>query len=194
MSQEPSQSTGNEDPSSGTKPTGPGWNCPNCGVRVPGNFDVCWKCLGTQSGEQAEDAGQCPPVPPRPESNAGPVPSPTGRGSPEGTPWFRARATLVLGAWLVALLAVGYPFLAAPAKLLVAPTLIVLFPFGLARIFGLDPMGNNLSVGVVYFAACVIYVLLTIALFFVPQGRAFRTLYVVLLVLLALNVGGCHMK
>jgi len=68
----------------------------------------------------------------------------------------------------------------------------MLFPFGLAVIVGLDPTGNNLSVGVVFFAAWVIYVLLTIALFFVPQGRAFRTLYVVLLVLLALNVAGCH--
>jgi hypothetical protein len=43
------------------------------------------------------------------------------------------------------------------------------------------------------FAAWVTYVLLTIALFFFPQGRAFRALYVVLLALLALNVGGCHM-
>jgi hypothetical protein len=69
----------------------------------------------------------------------------------------------------------------------------MLFPFGLARILGLNPMGNSPSVGVVFFAAWVVYVLLTIALFFVPQGRAFRALYVVLLVLLTLNVGGCHM-
>ena len=36
---------------------GPEWNCPNCGERVPGNFDVCWKCLRTKAGEQAEDVG-----------------------------------------------------------------------------------------------------------------------------------------
>jgi len=130
----------------------------------------------------SQEPSQSPRVPPRPESNAGPAPSPTGRGSPEGTPWYRARVTLVLGAWLAAFLAVGDKAFAFP----------MLFPFGLAVIVGLDPTGNNLSVGVVFFAAWVIYVLLTIALFFVPQGRAFRTLYVVLLVLLALNVAGCH--
>jgi hypothetical protein len=93
----------------------------------------------------------------------------------------------------VALLAVGYKLLAAPGFPPEVATLILLFPFGLARILGLNPMGNSLGVGVVFFAAWVNYVLLTIVLFFVPHGRAFRALYVVLLVLLALNVAGCHM-
>jgi len=149
----------------------------------------------------SQEPRQSPPVPPRPESDAGPAPSPTGRGSREGTPWYRARATLILGAWLVAILAVGGMFLAAPGfpglPTAEVPTLIMLFPSGLvrilwgvARILGLNPL-DSLS-GPVFFAAWVTYVLLTIALFFVPQGRAFRTLYVVLLVLLALNIGGCH--
>jgi high-affinity K+ transport system ATPase subunit B len=93
----------------------------------------------------------------------------------------------------VALLAVGYRLLATPAKLFAFLPFILLFPLGLAKILRLDP-GNSLSVGAVFFAAWVIYALLTIALFFVPQGRAFRALFVVLLVLLALNVGGCHMS
>ncbi len=50
--------TENEGPSSGNESAGPEWQCPNCGVRVPGNFEVCWKCLGTKAGEQAEDAGE----------------------------------------------------------------------------------------------------------------------------------------
>ena len=36
----------------------PNWKCPKCGAMVPGNFDVCWKCLTTKAGEQAEDAGE----------------------------------------------------------------------------------------------------------------------------------------
>ncbi len=37
---------------------GPNWKCPKCGSMVPGDFDVCWKCLTTKAGEQAEDAGE----------------------------------------------------------------------------------------------------------------------------------------
>jgi len=90
----------------------------------------------------------------------------------------------------VTLLAAGYKLLAEPDF----TKLIIFFPFGLARILGLrlSPIGDSRSVPVL-FAAWVIYVLLTIAIFLVPQGRAFRALYVVLLVLLTLNVGGCHM-
>ncbi len=36
----------------------PNWKCRKCGEMVPGNFDVCWKCLTTKAGEQAEDAGE----------------------------------------------------------------------------------------------------------------------------------------
>jgi len=141
----------------------------------------------------SQEPGQSPPVPPRPESDAGPTPSPTGRGSREGTPWYCARAALVFGAWVVALLAVSYRLLATPAKLFAFLPFILVFPLGLARILGLNPMGNSPSLGVVFFAAWLTYVLLTVALLFVPQGRVFLPLYVVLLVLLALNVGGCHM-
>jgi len=34
------------------------WKCLKCGEVNPGNFDVCWKCLTTKAGEQAEDAEQ----------------------------------------------------------------------------------------------------------------------------------------
>jgi hypothetical protein len=32
----------------------PAWKCPGCGEFVPGNFDVCWKCLTTKDGEKAD--------------------------------------------------------------------------------------------------------------------------------------------
>jgi hypothetical protein len=31
----------------------PDWKCPKCGETVPGNFDLCWKCLPTETGEPA---------------------------------------------------------------------------------------------------------------------------------------------
>lgn len=30
---------------------GVGWACPSCGVRVPENFDVCWSCQTSRTGE-----------------------------------------------------------------------------------------------------------------------------------------------
>ena len=44
-------------PSSDKESAGPEWKCPNCGEMVPGNFDVCWKCLTTKAGEHAADPG-----------------------------------------------------------------------------------------------------------------------------------------
>ncbi|MHB1035142.1 MAG: hypothetical protein ACYC35_12655 [Pirellulales bacterium] len=34
------------------------WKCPNCGESVPGDFDVCWKCLLTREAGQVEDIGR----------------------------------------------------------------------------------------------------------------------------------------
>ena len=34
---------------------GPEWKCPKCGETVPGNFDQCWKCMATRSGESLPD-------------------------------------------------------------------------------------------------------------------------------------------
>jgi len=38
--------------------TGPEWRCPKCGELVPGNFDVCWKCMTTKEGEEDPDVPQ----------------------------------------------------------------------------------------------------------------------------------------
>lgn len=32
----------------------PAWKCPGCGESVPGNFDVCWNCLTTKDGQNAD--------------------------------------------------------------------------------------------------------------------------------------------
>jgi hypothetical protein len=32
----------------------PAWKCPGCGESVPGNFDVCWKCLTTKEGDRGD--------------------------------------------------------------------------------------------------------------------------------------------
>jgi hypothetical protein len=34
---------------------GRAWKCKKCGETVPGNFDLCWKCMATRSGEQLPD-------------------------------------------------------------------------------------------------------------------------------------------
>ena len=47
-----------EGPEADNESAGPRWRCSKCGVTVPGDFDVCWKCLTTKAGEQAEDAGE----------------------------------------------------------------------------------------------------------------------------------------
>jgi ribosomal protein L40E len=47
-----------ERPVAESESTGPNWKCSKCGAMVPGDFDVCWKCLTTKVGEQAEDAGE----------------------------------------------------------------------------------------------------------------------------------------
>jgi hypothetical protein len=40
-----------EDATDGKEVAGPEWKCPKCGETVPGNFDQCWKCMATRSGE-----------------------------------------------------------------------------------------------------------------------------------------------
>lgn len=45
-----------ERPISEKASAGPDWKCPRCSELVPGNFDVCWKCLCTKTGEQTADA------------------------------------------------------------------------------------------------------------------------------------------
>ncbi len=47
-----------ERPGAESESNGPNWICSNCGAMVPGDFDVCWKCLTTKAGEQSEDAGE----------------------------------------------------------------------------------------------------------------------------------------
>ena len=34
------------------------WKCPKCGEMVPGTFEVCWKCLSDQAGQQPANAQQ----------------------------------------------------------------------------------------------------------------------------------------
>lgn len=43
------------DVSAARAPAGRAWTCKNCGETVPGNFDLCWKCMATRSGEQLPD-------------------------------------------------------------------------------------------------------------------------------------------
>jgi hypothetical protein len=38
----------------------PDWKCAKCGETVPGNFDLCWKCLSAEAGESEPDAAQLP--------------------------------------------------------------------------------------------------------------------------------------
>lgn len=38
----------------------PAWKCPKCGETVPGNFDLCWKCLSAEAGEPEPDVPQLP--------------------------------------------------------------------------------------------------------------------------------------
>ena len=47
-----------ERPEADSESAGPNWKCSKCGAIVPSDFDVCWKCLTTKTGEQAEDAGE----------------------------------------------------------------------------------------------------------------------------------------
>jgi hypothetical protein len=135
------------------------------------------------------------PVPPSGESDA-PL-----AASPQRAPWYQTRAALVFGAWVVAQLAAGIRVLALGPMAIMC---FFFFPFGLVRILGLQPPdlapngwsspkpGDSLSEPV-FWAASVVYILLTVSLFLVPRGRAFRALYAVLLVVLALNVVGCQM-
>ena len=37
--------------------TGPNWKCSKCGAIVPGDFDVCWKCLATNEGSRPKMPG-----------------------------------------------------------------------------------------------------------------------------------------
>ena len=37
---------------------GSAWRCQNCSEVVPGNFDSCWKCLTTRTGELSPEADQ----------------------------------------------------------------------------------------------------------------------------------------
>lgn len=45
-------------PTPADESAGPEWKCPKCGELVPGNFDVCWKCMTTKEGEQDPDVPQ----------------------------------------------------------------------------------------------------------------------------------------
>ena len=36
----------------------PDWKCPTCGETVPGSFDLCWKCLSADAGEQDSNGAQ----------------------------------------------------------------------------------------------------------------------------------------
>ena len=140
----------------------------------------------------SQEPSQSPPVPPRPESDAPLV------ASPQRSPWYQTRAALVLGAWVMAQLVAGIRVLALGPMAIMC---CFFFPFGLVRILGLQPPdlapngwssskpGDGLSEPV-FWAASVVYILLTVSLFLVPRGRAFRTLYAVLLVVLAPERGG----
>lgn len=44
-----------DEPASESDFDGADWRCSSCGEVVPGNFDVCWKCLTTRSGERTAD-------------------------------------------------------------------------------------------------------------------------------------------
>jgi len=55
---EPSVLVGEEGPDSEQESAGLEWTCQSCGKVVPGNFDVCWKCLATKVGERELDAEQ----------------------------------------------------------------------------------------------------------------------------------------
>ena len=46
----------NPEPTIETPPARQEWKCFNCGELVPGNFEACWKCLTTRSGERTPDA------------------------------------------------------------------------------------------------------------------------------------------
>ncbi len=157
----------------------------------------------------SQEPNQSAPVPPQPQSDAKPTPSPTRSSSPgrnalvtcvatafvSNSYW--ARAKLVLAAWLVSLLAAGCSLGAdVPKALSVSPLLILVFPMGLVEILGMhtkNPMPGGFDDPPAFIPACVLYIVLTTALFCLPQGRAFRALFVVLLVLLAMNVVGCYM-
>jgi hypothetical protein len=48
----------------------PDWKCSKCGESVPGNFDMCWKCMATRSGEPLPAEGQEISDAERPEEDA----------------------------------------------------------------------------------------------------------------------------
>lgn len=43
------------EPSPPARTTAKAWACPQCGETVPGTFDMCWKCLTTREGGQADE-------------------------------------------------------------------------------------------------------------------------------------------